>query len=567
MFGLSNSSSEMLFFLLLSTFCFLISTEALSEISNNDSASNSNKKLGANVFFKRATAFLAAGKPSQATLDLRKALESDPSFEPAREKLFEIYISLGDLSSAKKQLENIRKSNPENTNLNKYDQKLQEVSSLSTLVDNYDSSDSRELLSALSQLISLVPRHHEYRLQRAQVYAFLEDYEAAIADLREYLGRMVNKLSSAELSKWFQTLSQLQFFVSGDTVNSIKTIKQCLASDPDNSMCARVFKRMKKDIADYNLVHEKFKSKQYTYCKRTITDDANGGLVNRIQELANSAVLSIFNSTPFRFQNGASKNVKSEPVYELLLIKCKSLINMKQYDLALPVCDASTAIRKTADAMISKAHAIVKKCESSEEQELELDKLPPLFEEIGKLLENSEDVSNTLKSKYQKIKSLHAKLKKLAGRKDYYKILGVKKDASKAEIKKMYRKLAKQYHPDRAYSSAKGKLTPEEAKLQAERKMAELNIAYEILSDDNKRQQFDNGMDPEDPNGGAGPGGYNPFQSQGSPFGFHFDPFSQGHGHQQFVFRSGGFGFNKGNKGQQKGKANGHFGNFEGFFP
>ncbi|MEJ2513085.1 MAG: DnaJ C-terminal domain-containing protein [Anaerolineales bacterium] len=64
--------------------------------------------------------------------------------------------------------------------------------------------------------------------------------------------------------------------------------------------------------------------------------------------------------------------------------------------------------------------------------------------------------------------------------KDYYKILGVDKKASKDEIKKAYRKLAMQHHPDRNPGDS-----------QAEDKFKEINEAYQVLSDDDKRSHYD----------------------------------------------------------------------------
>ena len=64
-------------------------------------------------------------------------------------------------------------------------------------------------------------------------------------------------------------------------------------------------------------------------------------------------------------------------------------------------------------------------------------------------------------------------------KRDYYEVLGVAKDTPKQEIKKAYRKLAMQYHPDRNKSA------------DAEEKFKEISEAYAILSDDEKREQYD----------------------------------------------------------------------------
>jgi len=64
---------------------------------------------------------------------------------------------------------------------------------------------------------------------------------------------------------------------------------------------------------------------------------------------------------------------------------------------------------------------------------------------------------------------------------DYYKILGVSRDASDAEIKKAYRKLAREFHPDRNPNN----------KVEAENKFKKINEAHEVLSDHDKRAQYD----------------------------------------------------------------------------
>ena len=93
-------------------------------------------------------------------------------------------------------------------------------------------------------------------------------------------------------------------------------------------------------------------------------------------------------------------------------------------------------------------------------------------------------------------------------KRDYYEVLGVSKDADDATIKKAYRQLAKKYHPD---------MNPGDK--EAEKKFKEASEAYAVLSDADKRRQYDQfGHAAFDGSAGAG-GGYGGFDFNGADFG------------------------------------------------
>lgn len=93
-------------------------------------------------------------------------------------------------------------------------------------------------------------------------------------------------------------------------------------------------------------------------------------------------------------------------------------------------------------------------------------------------------------------------------KRDYYEVLGVSKDADEAELKKAYRKLAKKYHPD---------VNPGDK--EAEKKFKEASEAYAVLSDAEKRRQYDQFGHAAFENGAGGAGGFGGFDFNGADFG------------------------------------------------
>ncbi len=121
----------------------------------------------------------------------------------------------------------------------------------------------------------------------------------------------------------------------------------------------------------------------------------------------------------------------------------------------------------------------------------------------------------------------------MAGKKDFYEVLGLSKNATEAEIKSAYRKLARQHHPDVDKSEG------------AAGRFKEVSEAYQVLSDPQKRKNYDQfghaafeGGNPFGGGGaGAGAGGFNPFGNGG----FSYSWSSNGESGQGNPFGGGGF--------------------------
>lgn len=179
---------------------------------------------------------------------------------------------------------------------------------------------------------------------------------------------------------------------------------------------------------------------------------------------------------------------------------------MKSKKKALPYCtEALTLIPDSLPGLLSKAQ---RQLDASE------------YEAAIQTLNQAKEHHPSAEEIAQMLQTAHVQLKR-SQTKDYYKVLNVDNDADERTIKRQYRAMTKQFHPDK--TAAQG--VPKE---QAEKKMADINEAYEVLSDPELRARFDRGDDP------------NSQEQQGQPF--HGSPFGPGGAGHQFVFQQGGGG-------------------------
>lgn len=191
---------------------------------------------------------------------------------------------------------------------------------------------------------------------------------------------------------------------------------------------------------------------------------------------------------------------------------CKLLVKLGRGKDALSSCnDALDIDGELLDALVQRGEA-----------KLLIEEWEGAVEDLKSAAQKSPQDMNIREALMRAEKAL-----KMSKRKDWYKILGVSKTASVSEIKRAYKKLALQWHPDKNVDNRE----------EAENKFREIAAAYEILGDEEKRTRYDRGEDLEDMGTGGGGGGFNPFGGGGQQFHFTFgDGFPGGGGGFEFHF-------------------------------
>ncbi|CAH8483712.1 DnaJ sub C member 3 [Schistosoma haematobium] len=259
---------------------------------------------------------------------------------------------------------------------------------------------------------------------------------------------------------------------AGFAVQAVNELRECLRLDQDDKACLSLYKKVNKVAKAITATQEALEAERYSDC------------IKKASEIV-------------KFES-------SNPEYA------------NQANISLCHCHAKA---KSADG-VSYCESVVQHYPESTEFQLyqaeayiNADRFQDAISTYQKILEHE---SNNQKAKEGMKKA--QKLLKASNRRDYYKILGVPKSASKKDILKAYRKMAAEYHPDKFQG---------EEKVQAEKKFVLISAAKEVLTDDEKRTQFENGVDPLDPEQQAqNPFGGHPFN--GFPFS-HMHPFEGAH--------------------------------------
>ncbi|XP_062592572.1 dnaJ homolog subfamily C member 3-like, partial [Saccostrea cucullata] len=334
------------------------------------------------------------------------------------------------------------------------------------LVEHGQLPGAVELLGRAIEKCPWDPSLHE---TRAECYIQMGEYYKAISDIRPTTSlRSDNRPAFYKMSDLYYKL--------GEAEESLIQIRECLKLDPDDKQCQPHYKKVKKLVKQLNAAQEAKVAGQYDECL-----------------------------------NKAKQFMKTEPNVEFYQLKGQSYL-CHCYGKGGNLQDALMHCNRLLSREPENVEALIDRAE-----------VYLASEKWDEAINDFQKATNTDEHNRRAQDGLNRaqKLLKQSKKRDYYKILGVKRTARKKEILKAYRKLAAKWHPDKYEGDNKP---------MAEKKFIDIAAAKEVLTDKEKRQKFDNGEDPLDPEqqqqGGGGPfwhEGFNPFGGGGFKFKFNFN--------------------------------------------
>ncbi|KAM4608554.1 dnaJ homolog subfamily C [Polymixia lowei] len=428
------------------------------------------------AYYRRATVYLAMGKSKSALPDLSKVIELKPDFTSARLQRGNILLKQGRLDEAERDFKKVLKSNPGDKEEKEAHSRLTKSDEIQRLVAQaHRNFNSRDYMAAVAQLDTIIETcvwDVTSRELRAECFIRMGELGKAISDYKA-----TSKLKS-DNTPAFYTLSTI-YYNLGDHEMSLNEVRECLKLDADHRGCYSLYKQVKK------------LNKQIQSAEELIQEQ-------RFEE-AVSKYEAVMETEP---------NIHHYTLHAKERI-CHALAQDQKPSRAISVCsEVLQSDPENVNALKDRAEAYV--------QDEQYEEAIKDYETAGQHSENDRQVKEGLERAQRLLKQSH--------KRDYYKILGVKRTAQKKEIIKAYRKLAQQWHPDNFQN-------PEDKK-KAEKKFIDIAQAKEVLTNPEMRTKFDHGEDPMDPEsqqgghhhnfhgGFQGFQGFNPFGS--GPFNFKF---------------------------------------------
>ena len=409
------------------------------------------------LYANRATCLKCLGKYKESIADYKKAVQLNPRNTKNMKKLSSVYVLLGFFGEAQMLLQKCINLEPNDSShtyeLNKVKKMVDDFAKIEEKVKDKKWEDVEE------QSLKLLNDSSQYvELQKIYINACLE-----LCKFDDVINYINNKIPSAVKSKneEFNYLLSKTYYFKGDYEKAKIEINNLIRQGFNDDK----FIKLKNHINTINSCKTKannlFKNNNYEqaiqeYTKLLDFDPENKHFMSII--LTNRALCYKKTNKNMEALKDVDEAINYNPNYVTAYIR-RALIyeEFKMFD------DAKNDLQKAKE-------------------------LDPNNSKIDGYL-------NEINTKGDEARN-----------RDYYKILGVSRSATQDEIKKAYRKMALKYHPDRNCES-------EQTKKIAQRKFEDVSDAYSVLSDPKKKEMFDQGVDPLNPQtagmGGGAAGGPN----------------------------------------------------------
>lgn len=429
-------------------------------------------------YYKLFRVHLRQQKYKDALQDLNECLKLKPDHAQSLSQRGKLLLRVGRCAEAETDLRNLARIEPKNKDLGLINDASKCAVEVKLAENAFNKQQWDVAKNHFSEIARIADLSTHALLRRAWCFYKSGDMFETIAEAGKVLKVEPNNLEALELRG-------LCYYVIGETETAMNHYRQALKFDPEHKGCKeghRLIKSIQKSRERY---------------QKAVSQGDKAGALKHLQ--------AVIDADP--------EHPKSVPAAQSDMAKL--YMQMGQHkDAKLMAENALKKDEGNAELLILLADIMMDNEEWDE----------AIFR-IKKALEKDE--SN--REWHEKLRKAEAALKQ-SKQKDYYKILKVPRNAKLKEIKKAYRDLALEWHPD--------KHTGEEEKEKAQKQFQLIAEAYEILSDTELRKKFDLGEEVL-PNQGGG-GGHNPF-GQGNPFGgFGGNPFGGGGGgRQHFQFHFG----------------------------
>mmetsp|Transcript_8069 Transcript_8069/g.10858 ORF Transcript_8069/g.10858 Transcript_8069/m.10858 type:complete len:586 (-) Transcript_8069:172-1929(-) len=434
------------------------------------------KTLLASYYSNRAAAFTMILKHDEAITDCDSAIEHNPDFFKAFTRKAKILTTKGDLDGALKTFSLALVRDPNNAKTIKDKDEVLEVKqrfqNATNLIKKHRDSggthpgaqrDAKQALALIEIILSPCRAWKEAMLLKVEALNNLARFEEAYA-----LTTKLIRLGMGNQNTELVLLRAESLFAIGQIDDAITHLRQVIGFDPDHARAKVILRTLR------------------TLAKKKAEGDV--AYKARDFEKAMAEYSLALEMCPCPPRESASYRAK------VLFNRASSHAALRNHNEVIDDCTEAIQLDNEYTKAYKRRAASLLIIGGKEECE----KATRDYEKALKLAKTDEEKEDIEK----KIRSAQVQLKR-ASRKDFYKILGVTRDATDAEIKKSYRKKALKWHPDRHGNST------EEQKKKAEETFRDVNLAYEVLSDPQKKQRYDEGVEEQDlDNPHARPGGH-----------------------------------------------------------